>query len=153
VELTISGGSTMVPEVVGTTLEEASTILHESSLTAAEPVYVEVSDGTQAGMVLAQNPTAGTLAVLDAPVTLTVASAGKNYRAEVSITPGKSGKDRRLRVTLEENGTEVVKYEGIIAAGLDRAILVPISSDTAGELKCRVYLDDALAMEQQVKLE
>ncbi|MEG0742456.1 MAG: Stk1 family PASTA domain-containing Ser/Thr kinase [Clostridia bacterium] len=153
VELTISGGSTMVPEVVGTTLEEASTILHESSLTAAEPVYVEVSDGTQAGMVLAQNPTAGTLAVLDAPVTLTVASAGKNYRAEVSITPGKSGKDRRLRVTLEENGTEVVKYEGIIAAGMDRAILVPISSDTAGELKCRVYLDDALAMEQQVKLE
>lgn len=49
VELTISGGSTMVPDLAGRSHEEAATLLKESSLTEGTPVYVEVTDASQVG--------------------------------------------------------------------------------------------------------
>lgn len=153
VELTISGGSTMVPEVTGMTQEKATSVLHENSLTVGEPVYVEVTDESQVGLVMAQSPAGGTMAVLDAPVTLTVAVASERYQGEISINPPQSDKDRTLRVTLMENGQEVVKYEGTIAAGTNTAMLIPVSSDEGGELTCRIYLDGELFAEETATLQ
>lgn len=152
VELTVSGGSTMVPEVEGLTREQATVLLHENNLAEGEPVYVEVSDERQVGRVMAQSPAAGTLAVLDAPVTLTVAVASQRYQGEVSFTPPESDKDRRLRVTLLTDAGESVKYEGTIAAGAGGAMLVPLSADQEGDVTCRIYLDDELLEEKQVTL-
>lgn len=153
VELTISGGSTMVPEVTGKTFEAAVTTLRECSLSVAEPGYMEISDPKQVGLVVTQTPAAGTLAVLDAPVTLVVAIASKPYHSEVSIHPDPSDKDRVIRVVLVEDGQEVTKYEATLAAGSGNAILVPLSSSVSGELVCRVYLDNVLFEEQRVTLE
>ena len=152
VELTISGGSTMVPEVTNRALEEAVTLLHDSGLTAATPTYVETADATLVGQVLAQTPAAGNMAVLDAPVALTVGIESQPYLGELSLELTASDKDRNLRVTLLIGEQELTEYEGTVAAGTQNVLLIPLSANTAGELICRIYLDGALYEETTVTL-
>ena len=150
-ELTISGGSTMVPDLTGRPHEEAVALLRDSSLTEGTPVYVEVTDASQVGQVLAQMPAVGTMAVLDAPVTLTVGIESEPYQGELSIDLPEADHDRALRVTLELDGEERVEYEGTAAAAGGN-VLVPLSATVEGEVPCRVYLDGELYLEQKVTL-
>ena len=150
-ELTISGGSTMVPDLPGRSQEEAVALLRDSSLTEGTPVYVEVTDASQVGQVLAQMPAVGTMAVLDAPVTLTVGIESEPYQGELSIDLPEADHDRALRVTLELDGEERVEYEGTAAAAGGN-VLVPLSATVEGEVPCRVYLDGELYLEQNVTL-
>ncbi|HIS43399.1 MAG TPA: Stk1 family PASTA domain-containing Ser/Thr kinase [Candidatus Limiplasma pullicola] len=150
-ELTISGGSTMVPDLTGRSHEEATAMLRENSLTEGTPVYVEVSEESQVGQVLAQMPAVGTMAVLDAPVTLTVGIESEPYQGELSLDLPAADHDRVLRVTLELDGEERVEYEGT-AAATGGNVLVPLSATVEGEVPCRVYLDGALYLEQTVTL-
>lgn len=150
-ELTISGGSTMVLDLTGRPHEEAVALLRDSSLTEGTPVYVEVTDASQVGQVLAQMPAVGTMAVLDAPVTLTVGIESEPYQGELSIDLPEADHDRALRVTLELDGEERVEYEGTAAAAGGN-VLVPLSATVEGEVPCRVYLDGELYLEQNVTL-
>ena len=150
-ELTISGGSTMVPDLTGRSHEEAGTLLKESSLTEGTPVYVEVTDVAQVGQVLAQMPAVGTMAVLDAPVTLTVGIESEPYQGELSLDLPAADRDRVLRVTLELSGEERLEYEGTVAAA-GGSVLVPLSATVKGEVLCRVYLDGELYREETVTL-
>ena len=141
----------MVPDLAGRSHEEAATLLKESSLTEGTPVYVEVTDASQVGQVLAQMPAVGTMAVLDASVTLTVGIESEPYQGEVSLDLPQADHDRVLRVTLELDGEERVEYEGTVdAAGGN--VLIPISATVEGEVPCRIYLDDELYLEQTVTL-
>ena len=150
-ELTISGGSTMVPDLTGRSHEEATAMLRESSLTEGTPVYVEVSEESQVGQVLAQMPAVGTMAVLDAPVTLTVGIESEPYQGELSLDLPAADHDRVLRVTLELDGEERVEYEGT-AAATSGSVLVPLSATVKGEVLCRVYLDGEFYREETVTL-
>lgn len=150
-ELTISGGSTMVPELTGRPYEEAVSLLRESNLTEGTPVYTEVTDASQVGQVLGQMPAMGTIAVLDAPVTLTVGIESEPYQGEVSLEVPEADHDRILRVMLEIDGEEHVEYEGTAPASGGN-MLVPISASVEGEVPCRVYLDGELYLEQTVTL-
>ena len=152
-ELTISGGSTLVPDVTARTEEEAAKLLRENQLSVGETVYVEVLDESQIGMVMAQNPVSGTLAVLDAPVVLTVATQSKGYKGEISFTMEKADQDRTIRVTLVENGQEVEQYSAVYLAGQSGSVITPLSSAYGGSASCRVYVDGKLYLEQSVTME
>ena len=152
VELTISGGSTMVPELTGRTREEAAALLAESSLTEAAPVFVETSDPTQVGLVLAQTPVSGTMAVVGAPVTLSIGIESQPYQGEVAVSLPDADHERRVRITLMADGEEKVEYEGTVAADMQSVMLVPISSNTEGEQTCRIYVDGELFSEEVVLL-
>ncbi|MBQ7867971.1 MAG: Stk1 family PASTA domain-containing Ser/Thr kinase [Clostridia bacterium] len=152
VELTISGGSAMIPDVTGRTLEDAVNVLKESGLSSAKPTFVETTDPAQVGQVLAQTPTSGTMAVLNAPVTLTVGIESQPYQGEVSVTVPAGEADRVLRVTLMIGEEEYAKYEGTVAAGDETVMLIPLSSKTSGELNCRIYLNGELFREEIVTL-
>lgn len=152
VELTISGGSTLIPEVRGYTRENAAEILLQSNLTEASPVYVETADPTQVGIVLAQSPAAGSVAVIDAPVTLTIGMESQPYQGELTLSLPDADFDRQLRVTLLIGGEERTEYEGVVEAGQQSVMLVPLSAAEEGEQTCRVYLDGELYSEETVLL-
>ncbi|MCI6377252.1 MAG: Stk1 family PASTA domain-containing Ser/Thr kinase [Clostridiales bacterium] len=152
VELTVSGGSTMVPEVTGIYREEAVARLHDSDLTEGAPVYVEVTGEDKVGLVISQSPAAGTMAVLDAPVTLTVGIESEPYQGELGLKLPAAAKERALRVALVVNGQEHTEYEGVVAAGSDAPMLIPISSNVEGNVLCRVYVDDVLYSEETIAL-
>ena len=153
VELTVSGGSTLVPDVLGLKPEEAAARLEENNLTAGETAYVEVLDESQIGYVMAQSVPSGTMAVRNAPVGLTIAVASKGYQGSVSMSLDKADHDRTLRVVLIENGVETEQYAATYPAGQSGSLIVPVSSSSSGAITCRVYLDEALYLEQAVNLE
>jgi len=152
VELTISGGSTMIPEVAGRTREDASALIAESSLTEATPIFVETTDPQQIGMVLLQSPTSGTMAVIGAPVTLTIGIESQPFHGELALDLPAADTERQLRVTLVTDEKEITEYEGTLAADAPGAMIVPISAAVEGELTCRVYLDGELFLEEAVML-
>lgn len=152
VELTVSGGSTMVPEVTGVYREEAVARLHDSDLVEGSLVYVEVSEEDKVGLVVSQSPAAGTMAVLDAPVTLTVGIESEPYQGELSLSLPAAAKERVLRVALVVNEQEYTEYEGVVSAGSGAPMLIPISSNVEGDVLCRVYVDDGLYSEETITL-
>lgn len=154
VEITVSGGSTMVPDVSGKTREEAAAALIENSLGEGKIDYVEVEDQKQVGLVMAQSPTAGTLAILDAQVSLTIAKESKEFHSQVTLVFPQGTQGKLLRVVLVEEETEVEQFAAIVtvADGVT-PLMVPVSSDLEGTLLCRAYLNNALFLEQEVTLQ
>jgi len=152
VELTISGGSTMVPELTGRSREDAIDLLLESGLSEASAIFVETSDPSQIGMVLAQNPTVGSMAAMGTPVTLTIGIESQPYQGELALTVPESDQECVLRVMLVIDGNEVTEYEGTLAAGDQRVMIIPISANISGEIVCRVYLNNEAFSEEYVTL-
>lgn len=152
VELTISGGSTMVPDVTGRSREQAAKILAENNLSEGAAEYVETSDASQIGQVLAQSPLAGTMAMLSTPVTLTVGMESQPYQGELSLIIPADLQERTIRVVLVIDGEERTKYEGTIAANAESNMLIPMSANVAGDLLCRVYLNGEIYQEATVTL-
>lgn len=151
-ELSISGGSTMVPDMLGRTGEEAAALLADNSLVPGTPIYVETPDSSQVGMVLAQTPASGTLAVLGAPVTLSIGVESQPYHGELALNLPAADKERQLRVTLIIDGEEKTEYEGTLSPSGGGAMIIPVSSTVSGELECRIYLDGEWFEQQTVNL-
>lgn len=152
IELSISGGSTMVPDMLGRTGEEAAALLADNSLVPGTPIYVETPDSSQVGMVLAQTPASGTLAVLGAPVTLSIGVESQPYHGELTLNLPAADKERQLRVTLTIDGEEKTEYEGTLSASGGGTMIIPVSSTVSGELECHIYLDGEWFEQQTVNL-
>ena len=144
VELTISGGSTMVPQVTGYSREEAVDMLHKSNLSEANAVFVYTTDPDQIGQVLAQNPVSGTMVALGSPVTLSVGVESQPYQGELELIIPESSAEHVLRVMLMIDGSEVTEYEGTILPGAERVMKIPINANVEGDVPCVIYLDDEL---------
>jgi len=153
IEVTLSGGSTLVPDLYGQTYETALQLIEENHLTAGRVEYGEATMDEQIGTVLAQSPAAGTMAVLDTQITLTVGVMGKPFHGEISIDIPKNDESVPLRVTLQENDEEIDQYNGMTTAGDSYAIIVPLSSSVSGLVPCRAYLNGELIVEQEVDME
>ncbi len=152
VEVTISGGSTMVPDAMGKSLEDAQVLLQESSLVVSKVEYIETEDPKEFGKVVSQTPAAGTMATLQAQMTLTIAKQSKPYHSEISITLPKAEASRSLRVMLLENKKEVEQYESSVpATASETTLLVPLSSEIKGTAVCRVYVNQVLWEEREVE--
>ncbi len=152
VELTISGGSTMVPELTGRSREDAIELLLESGLTEASAVFVETVDPSLIGQVLAQNPASGSMMAIGSPVTLTIGIESQPYQGELALTVPESQRECVLRVMLVIDDQEVVEYEGTLSTGDERVMIIPISSNVQGEVLCRIYLDNTPFSEETVTL-
>jgi len=154
VEVTISGGSTMVPSVDGLYFEDAKAILQESRLSAGKIDYAETRDQRLIGKVVAQTPNAGTMVVLDAAITLTIARQSMEFHSEISVVLPEASEGRTIRVTLMEERAEVEQYINIVpASSTTTMLLVPLSSNINGTTLCRVYLNDVLWSEREVRLQ
>ncbi|MDD3411974.1 MAG: Stk1 family PASTA domain-containing Ser/Thr kinase [Eubacteriales bacterium] len=152
VEVTLSGGSTLVPDWVGQPYESVKPQIAENRLVEGRVEYTDVSDTDQIGVVLAQSPTAGTMAILDAQITLTVGREGKQYHSEISVKVPAGSDGKELRVTLLENGAETEQYAGPIRSAAETSLIVPLSSNLSGSMICRATLNGELLLEQEVEL-
>ena len=152
VELTISGGSIMVPEVTGRSREDAIELILESGLIEASATFVETSDPAQIGQVLAQNPISGTMVASGSPVSLTIGIESQPYHGELSLALPALEQGCVLRVMLLIDGREITEYEGTLTAGNERTMLIPISANVGGNVNCRVYLNEQLFSEECITL-
>ncbi len=155
VNVVVSGGMANVPSCFGKTLSEAQILLSAAGLSANPTVvYMETDNPDMHGKVAQQLPSAGSEAVLDVQVSLTICRmTSMMARARVQLVLPQTDGMTKVRVTLVDGGVECNAYEGNYPANASREPEVELSGTTAGTYTYRVYLNDEFAYQQQVELE
>jgi serine/threonine-protein kinase len=154
VQVVVSGGSTIVPDLSNSTLEEAQATLAQNSLVLGETQSEEVSDDAQDGKVISQQPEGGSQALPGTAVILTVAeSKSMRHKATVTLNIPETTTGVHVRVTLVDlNGKEIDKYAAVHAADSDPNPQIELYSDMPGVMTYRVYFDDKFSYEDTVTL-
>ena len=116
VTLTISGGSTTVPQLTGMTLQEAEEILTIQNLTLQTPIrYLITDDPTVHGLIAGSSPEADNRVAEDTPVQLTLYRYPDDARtATVQVLLPESDQQLKIRISIraEQSNTavEVLTY-------------------------------------------
>lgn len=141
VELTVSGGRIVVPELMGQREEEASARIDAVGLTLGSVSYKTVKSASQDGMVLSQSIDKFTVVLPGSTVDMTVGRYDKRkYTADVTLHIDAPEDGMNVRVTLvEEDGQENDMYAATHMEPGD--IKVKLRSETSGVHTWRLYLD------------
>ena len=154
--VTVSGGSTLVPDLSNRTLEEAKSDIAQSGLTITDDMILikAVTDDAVSGKVIGQQPSPGTQVMPGTPVQITVAdSKSVRHKAVITLKIPKSDNGIHVKVTLIDlNGAETEKYAATHAAGSDPNPQVELYSSMPGEMTYKVYFDGAFSYEDKVTL-
>ncbi len=152
VQVEVSGGSAIVPELHNLTPEEAQEALTQNELVSGEMLIKEVSDSALDGKIISQQPTAGTQVLPGTAVRYTVAESMR-HKATITLTIPKTTSGVHVRVTLVDlNGVETDKYAVVHAADSNPTPQVDLYSDMPGVMTYKVYFDGVFTYEDTVTL-
>lgn len=143
VDLTVSGGRVVVPELAGQREEEAVERIDAVGLTCGEITYQTVDAARQDGVVLSQSLEKFTEVLPGSVVDMTVGHYDKRrYTAKVSVTVDVPEEGIHVRVTLvDENGVESDMYAATHTEPGELQLDVTLRSETSGVRTWRLYLD------------
>ena len=149
VDLTISGGRVVVPELVGQREEEALERIHTVGLSCGMIEYETVQDARQDGVVLSQSLEKFAEVLPGTTVEMSVGFYDKRrFSAEVTVNVTVPEEGVSLRVTLVgEDGKESDMYAVTLNEPGDQKISVLLRSETSGVMTWRTYLDGGFAGE------
>ena len=149
VDLTISGGRVVVPELVGQREEEALERIHTVGLSCGMIEYETVQDARQDGVVLSQSLEKFAEVLPGTTVEMSVGFYDKRrFSAEVTVNVTVPEEGVSLRVTLVgEDGKESDMYAVTLSEPGDQKISVLLRSETSGVMTWRTYLDGGFAGE------
>ena len=155
IQITVSGGSAVVPKLQGITLAEAQAALSAGGLTMSSAVtYVDTQDTSLHGRVAAQSPAADTQVVQGAQVTLSIYRVESMLaRSSVTLDLPQSDSLTSVRITLVQGDTEVTVYQGEYPANASRHPEVELTAQDPGDYIYKVYFGDKFAYQQQVTLQ
>lgn len=155
ISVIVSGGMAIVPNLFAKTLSEAQELLLAAGLTINPSVtYMDTDNQAMHGLVVQQTPSAGSEAVLDVKVSLTIYRVPSMMaRAKVKLVLPQTETMTNVRVTLVDGNVESIAYEGNYPANSSREPEVELSGTTAGTYTYRVYLNNEFSYQQQVELE
>ena len=153
VELTISGGSVTVPDLLGLKADDLSETVNGIELVDLEISYIESEDPSKVGTITTQTPIAGTLVVKGATIYITIGKVPNPYNAEISLSIPQKEVEQSLLVTLMQEGKEVEQFNTIISAGQKGSMNIPLSSTQMGAQRCLVYVDDELLLSENIIFE
>ncbi|MGN0747033.1 MAG: Stk1 family PASTA domain-containing Ser/Thr kinase [Aristaeellaceae bacterium] len=155
IQIVVSGGSAMVPNLQDKLLSEAQAELSALGLTMSSAVtYVDTLDTSLHGRVASQMPAADTQVVQGAQVTLSVYRV-ESMLARTSVTLDLPQSDGLIsvRITLVQGDTEVTVYQGEYPANASRHPEVELTAQDPGDYIYKVYFGDKFAYQQQVTLQ
>ena len=152
IQLTLSGGSVIIPDMTGMTIQSAVTLIEQNSLNLGEFVMQSTEVEEDYGMVLSQSPIAGSMAILDTSVTMTVGVPATLYNAVVAVSIPEMTESVPLRITLLVNGSEEEQYQGMAQSGKSYTSAFLLSTAEQGHYMCYAYLGGEVFYEQEVEL-
>jgi len=153
VQVVVSGGSALVPDVTGRTQVEAEHLITSAGLVPGS-LYEETHDEALDGRAFLQQPTASTQMIQNAQVTVTYYKFVPEYVGEITLNLPKMEGGVHVRLTLvEADGTETELYAAKHTADGSLNPVIPLEDDTPGERLVRVYLNGELAEEVPVTLQ
>lgn len=154
VQVTVSGGVTYVPNIVGVSLTQARDALVASGMILnASLQYVETNNAALHNTVATQSPVADTAAMQGTSVSLSlyrVDSMMHRHRMLLDLPPSNSLTS--VRVTLGDGSMEYTVFRGDFPANASRQPEIEIASLEAGTYTCKVYFNEKFAYQQQVTI-
>jgi serine/threonine-protein kinase len=154
VQVVVSGGSAIVPDLSNLKPEEAQAALAQNSLVQGETQYKEIADDTLDGKIVGQQPVGGSQVISGTAVDITVAeSKSMRHKATITLNIPKTAAGVHVRVTLVDlNGVETEKYAAVHAADSDPNTEIVLYSEMPGVMTYKVYFDDMFSYEDTVTL-
>ena len=155
VNVSVSGGMAVVPNVYGRHLADAQELIAASGLSLNQNItFLETDDTTMHGLVAQQSPSGGSEVIASAKVSLTLYRVPSMMaRAKVLLSLPQTESMMHVRVTLVESGVEYTAYEGDFPANASREPEVELCGNEPGMYTYRVYCDGEFAYQQQVNME
>ena len=155
VDLMVSGGRVVVPELTGRREEEAISRLNELGLAYGMMTYELVEDARQDGVVLSQSIEKFTEVLPQSVVELTVGYYDKRkYTAPVTVTVQVPPEGVSVRVTLVgEDGKESDMYAATHTDAGEIKLDVLLRSEVSGVMAWRLYLDGSFRSEATAVLQ
>lgn len=155
IDLMVSGGRVVVPELVGQREEEALSRLDALGLEHGMTTYELVEDARQDGVVLAQSLDKFTEVLPQSAIELTVGYYDKRkYTAPVSVNVLVPPEGVSVRVTLVgEDGKESDMYAATHTEPGEIELSVLLRSETSGVMAWRLYLDGSFRSEATAVLQ
>ncbi len=143
IDMQVSGGCVVVPELVGVRQEEAISQIESLGLTHGLISYETVEDTRQDGIVLVQTPEKFTEVLPESEVEIVVGYYDKRrYTATVSVVVDVPPEGVHVRVTLVDGeGNETEMYAANQTEPGEIVLNVLLRSETSGVMTWRVYLD------------
>ncbi|MBE0601299.1 MAG: Stk1 family PASTA domain-containing Ser/Thr kinase [Firmicutes bacterium] len=152
IELTLSGGSVIIPELTNIPLETAQTLIDQDTLRIGEITLDKSEVTTNYGMVLSQTPIAGSVVTLDTGVSMTVGVPAALHSAVALIPIPATTEAGELKVTLTIGDTQENQYTGTTRVGNAYHAVVILSLAEEGNYMCHAYLNGEMILEQEVEL-
>ncbi len=152
IELTLSGGSIIIPDLTGMALQGAVALISANALKLGDMTLENSDNADDVGMVLSQSPIAGSMAILDTSMSLTIGVPATLNNAVVFIPIPEMAESAALRVTLSVNGTETEQYTAMTQPGSAYTNVFLLSTAEQGPYVCLAYLDGEAFFEQVVEL-
>ncbi|MGN0775867.1 MAG: protein kinase [Candidatus Ventricola sp.] len=155
INLTVSGGRVVVPELVGQREEEALSRIESLGLTCGLITYENVTDARQDGVVLAQSLERFSEVLPGSAMEMSVGYYDKRrYTATVKVTVQVPREGVSVRVTLVgEDGKESDMYAATHTEPGELTLDVLLRSEKSGVQTWRVYLDGGFRSEATAVLQ
>lgn len=152
IELTLSGGSIIIPELTYMAMQNAISLIEQDQLKTGELTMQSTEDEDEYGIVLSQSPLSGSMAILDTSISLTIGVPATLNNAIVTIPIPALTESKTLRVTLSVNGSEVEQYQGMTQSGNAYTSVFLLNTAEQGPYICYAYLNGEVFYEQEVSL-
>ncbi len=155
VNMTVSGGRVIVPELAGRREEEALSRIRSVGLASGMITYETVDNARQDGVVLSQSIEQFSQVLPGSTIELTVGYFDKrHYQADVSVKVLVPAEGVNVRVTLVgEDGKESDMYAATHTQPGETEISVLLRSEQSGVMTWRLYLDGGFKSEATAVLQ
>ena len=151
VELTLSGGSAIIPELTNIPLDTAQTLIDQDTLEIGPITLEKVEKNESVGIVLSQTPIAGAVVTLDTSISMTVGVPAAMHSAIVSVPIPAMQESKELELILTYGDTKEIEYSGMTRVGNAYTTVILVSNAEEGAFMCRAYLDGEMILEQEVE--
>ena len=151
IEVTLSGGSVIIPELTNIPLETAQSLIDQDVLQIGEIELVKTEVSESYGVVLTQTPSAGSVVTLDTSVTMSVGVPTALHSAVVLVPIPNTTEAGELIVTLTIGDTQEEEYSGTTRVGNAYTAIVLINLADEGTYMCHAYLNGDMILEQEVE--
>ncbi len=156
IQVNVSGGSIVVPQLIGMGQEEASQTLTDRNLQSGDVNFLDVIDQTQNNKVISQQPEVGTMVVNNARVSITIGILVSDYITSATFMLPQMDDSFLVKVTLKTfDGVETTQYVAMHSPTPtdDTTLTIPVKSKEPGAMWCNMYINDVLVSTVEVSLQ
>ena len=155
IQVTLSGGLAIVPELEGMTLPEAQALILDAGLTLSSTMnFIITEDPDKHDIIASQSIAKDTQVIEGTQIMLAVYQMpSMTYSAEVVLDLPESSSLTSVRVTLVHNNTEYTVFQAEYPANTTRHPTATLVAQESGDYLYRVYCNDRFAYQQEVVME